>query len=310
MGSGSIVQSGTSQVTLAAPLVVLGLGGLILVAHRLDLLALGDDTATVLGIDVRGTRVVTILLAVLLSATAVTVAGPIGFVGLCAPVIVRLVARKVPGLNRHRVLIPLSGLAGVVVILGADVLLRLLLPGEYGIAVPTGVITTVFGAATLVWLARRLRTPAPRPGRVRPTSSPHLAPRADRHDGPGGAPRRGHGRRAPAGRPAAAHGRRPQLGGGPGGQAGELRARPALPARARGDPRGAALGLAGTVVQAVCRNPLAEPGLLGVTAGAGLGAVAVVLLVPGVGIWGCPLRPPSARWARSRSSTGSRTVAG
>ncbi|MET4223856.1 iron ABC transporter permease [Oerskovia enterophila] len=286
-GSGSIVQSGTSQVALAAPLVVVGLGGLILVAHRLDLLALGDDTATVLGIDVRATRVVTILLAVLLSATAVTVAGPVGFVGLCAPVIVRLVARKVPGLNRHRVLIPLSGIAGVIVILGADVLLRLVLPGTYGVAVPTGVITTVFGAATLVWLARRLRDSGPAAG----TRAAHVRPRTSR--------------RAlvvtavlvaslvAATIAALLLGDRLLLTGDVLNWAADRAGKQVSFVLDQRFPRalaailaGAALGLAGTVVQAVCRNPLAEPGLLGVTAGAGLGAVAVVLLVPGVGIVG------------------------
>ncbi|MGW6005396.1 iron ABC transporter permease [Oerskovia enterophila] len=286
-GSGSIVQSGTSQVALATPLVVVGLGGLILVAHRLDLLALGDDTATVLGIDVRATRVVTILLAVLLSATAVTVAGPVGFVGLCAPVIVRLVARKVPGLNRHRVLIPLSGIAGVIVILGADVLLRLVLPGTYGVAVPTGVITTVFGAATLVWLARRLRDSGPAAG----TRAAHVRPRTSR--------------RAlvvtavlvaslvAATIAALLLGDRLLLTGDVLNWAADRAGKQVSFVLDQRFPRalaailaGAALGLAGTVVQAVCRNPLAEPGLLGVTAGAGLGAVAVVLLVPGVGIVG------------------------
>ncbi|HEX5205558.1 MAG TPA: iron chelate uptake ABC transporter family permease subunit, partial [Actinoplanes sp.] len=48
---------------------------------------------------------------------------------------------------------------------------------------------------------------------------------------------------------------------------------------------GAALALAGAIVQAVCRNPLAEPSLLGVTPGASAGAVAVVLLLPGLGVW-------------------------
>ncbi|MFJ4109206.1 iron ABC transporter permease [Oerskovia enterophila] len=286
-GSGSIVQSGTSQVALAAPLVVVGLGGLILVAHRLDLLALGDDTATVLGIDVRATRVVTILLAVLLSATAVTVAGPVGFVGLCAPVIVRLVARKVPGLNRHRVLIPLSGIAGVIVILGADVLLRLVLPGTYGVAVPTGVITTVFGAATLVWLARRLKDSGPAAG----TRATHVRPRT--------------ARRTlvvttvlvallvTATIAALLLGDRLLLTGDVLNWAADRAGKQVSFVLDQRFPRalaailaGAALGLAGTVVQAVCRNPLAEPGLLGVTAGAGLGAVAVVLLVPGVGIMG------------------------
>ncbi len=48
---------------------------------------------------------------------------------------------------------------------------------------------------------------------------------------------------------------------------------------------GAALALAGAIDQAVCRNPLAEPGLLGVTPGASVGAVAAVVLVPGIGVW-------------------------
>ncbi|GAA1411027.1 iron ABC transporter permease [Oerskovia paurometabola] len=289
-GSGSIVQSGTSQVVLAAPLVVVGLGGLLLVAHRLDLLALGDDTATVLGIDVRATRVVTILLAVLLSATAVTVAGPVGFVGLCAPVVVRLVARKVPGLNRHRVLIPLAGIAGMIVVLGADVLLRLVLPGTYGVAVPTGVITTVFGAVVLVWLARRLKDSGPAAG----TRAAHVRPRG--------------ARRAlvvvtvlvallvAATVAALLLGDRLLLTGDVLNWAADRAGKQVSFVLDQRVPRvlaailaGAALGLAGTVVQAVCRNPLAEPGLLGVTAGAGLGAVGVVLLVPGVGIMGMSL---------------------
>ncbi|OCI30849.1 iron ABC transporter permease [Oerskovia enterophila] len=286
-GSGSIVQSGTSQVALAAPLVVVGLGGLILVAHRLDLLALGDDTATVLGIDVRATRVVTILLAVLLSATAVTVAGPVGFVGLCAPVIVRLVARKVPGLNRHRVLIPLSGIAGVIVILGADVLLRLVLPGTYGVAVPTGVITTVFGAATLVWLARRLKDSGPAAG----TRAAHVRPRTARRTLVVTAVL--VALLVAATIAALLLGDRLLLTGDVLNWAADRAGKQVSFVLDQRFPRalaailaGAALGLAGTVVQAVCRNPLAEPGLLGVTAGAGLGAVAVVLLVPGVGIMG------------------------
>ena len=130
-------------------------------ARRLDILALGDDTAPVLGLDVRRTRVIVTVLAVLLSAAAVTVAGPIGFVGLCAPVIVRLVARVVPGLHRHRLLLPLSGLAGVIIVLGADVLLRAVLGGQAGVDIPTGVVTTLFGAVVLVWLARRLRDAGP-----------------------------------------------------------------------------------------------------------------------------------------------------
>ena len=124
------------------------LAGIVLVlwSRRLDVLALGDDTASVLGLDVRRTRIVTVLLAVLLAALAVTVAGPIGFVGLSAPVIARLVAGRVPGMARHRLLLPLSALAGCVVVLAADVLLRLAVPGVASVAIPTGIVTTLFGA--------------------------------------------------------------------------------------------------------------------------------------------------------------------
>src|SRR3954447_12305247 len=98
-GSGTTVQSGSEQVTHAAPIVGAGVLAVLLLAHRLDVLALGDDPARVLGVDIRRTRVLAVLAAVLLAAIAVTVAGPIGFAGLCAPVIARLVARRVPGLG-------------------------------------------------------------------------------------------------------------------------------------------------------------------------------------------------------------------
>ena len=65
-----------------------------------------------------------LVLAVLLTAAAVTVTGPIGFLGLAAPALVRLAAPYVPQLHRHRALIPISGLVGVAVVLGADVALR------------------------------------------------------------------------------------------------------------------------------------------------------------------------------------------
>ena len=118
----------------------------MLLAGRLDLLALGDDAASVLGLNVRRTRMTTMLVAVLLSAAAVTLAGPIGFVGLSAPVIVRLVGRRVPVLLRHRWLLPASMVTGVVVVVGSDVLLRTVFGPMAGVTVPTGVPTSILGA--------------------------------------------------------------------------------------------------------------------------------------------------------------------
>ena len=286
-GSGTTVQSGTRQVTLAVPLVVVGLAGALLLAHRLDVLGLGDDSARVLGVDVRRTRVVAVVLAVLLAATAVTVAGPIGFVGLCAPVIARLVASRVPGLGRHLLLLPLAGLAGALVVVAADVLLRLVLPPARAIGVPTGVVTTLAGAVVLVWLARRLRDGGPAGSRAR---------------GANGTVRSGRWIASisvilvvalvAAFVGALLLGDRMVLLGdvanwwrGTSGRQVTFVLDQRWPRVLAALLGGATLALAGAVVQAVCRNALAEPSLLGVTPGASVGAIAVVLLLPGIGIW-------------------------
>ncbi|GEK22326.1 iron ABC transporter permease [Cellulomonas xylanilytica] len=285
-GEGSIVQSGTSKVAQAAPAVLLAGIALVLWARRLDVLALGDDTASVLGLDVRRTRIVSVLLAVLLAALAVTVAGPIGFVGLTAPVIARLVAGRVPGLSRHRLLLPLSALAGCVVVLGADVLLRLAVPGVASVAIPTGIVTTLFGASVMVWLARRVRDSGP----TRSTASVGAHPASPR-------------RVALVVTVLAAAvvsalvagfllGDRLLLMGDVTNWFAGVSGRQVSFVLDQRTPRllaallaGAALGLAGTTVQAVARNPLAEPGLLGITGGAGVGAVLAIVLFPGAPFW-------------------------
>ena len=192
--------------------------------------------------------------------------------------IVRLLGRFVPALNRHAVLIPACGLVGALVVIGADAVVRALFGAEAGIAIPTGVVTTIAGAVVLVLLARRLRDAGP-------TRQPPAAGR--RHCAAAGA-----SRSCSLACAALAAGtlllgllaghtwlRTGDIGLWLSGQGPPL-VRFALDERA---PRvvaamvaGAAIALAGTLTQATCRNPLAEPGLLGITAGAGLGAVIVV----------------------------------
>lgn len=276
-GSGSLSQLGLTAFLQAAPVVLAAMGVALLLSRRLDLMALGDDTAAVLGVPVRSTRILGVGLAVLLTAAAVTLAGPIGFVGLCAPVIVRLLGRFVPALNRHAVLIPAAGLVGALLVILADVLVRALLGAEAGIAIPTGVVTTLAGAVVLVLLARRLSDAGP-------TRRPAAA-------GVGVRSRRRFLLVLLAGAALAAG--TLVLGllvGSTMLRTGDI----ALWLRGQGPPlvrfalderaprvvaamvAGAAIALAGTLTQASSRNPLAEPGLLGITAGAGLGAVVVV----------------------------------
>ncbi|CAM5236919.1 Vitamin B12 import system permease protein BtuC [Streptomyces violaceorubidus] len=103
---GSIGQNGFDGVLQMLPIALIGLAGLMLMARRADALALGEDAARGLGVPVRATRVTVVVLAALLSAAAVTLAGPIGFVGLCAPALVRPLARRFRGFTRSRTAMP------------------------------------------------------------------------------------------------------------------------------------------------------------------------------------------------------------
>ncbi|MGW2626200.1 iron ABC transporter permease [Micromonospora taraxaci] len=285
-GNGSLVQSDLTALTQLAPVIVGAALVLVLLGHRLDILALGDDTATVLGLDVRRTRLTVMVLAVLLSAAAVTLTGPVGFVGLCAPVIVRLLAPVVPGVHRHRVLLPLSGIAGVIIVLGSDVLLRAVMGGQAGVDIPTGVVTTLFGAAILIWLARRHRDAGP----TRRPPGGHAAVRSAAFH------------RGVVAITAVVTISAVTVGmlvgdtwvllgdvvnwiNGSTGPAYTFVLDQRWPRVAAAVLAGAALAVAGTTVQAVCRNPLAEPGILGITAGAGLGAVSLLTFVPLAGVW-------------------------
>ena len=279
-GNGTLAQTGMGSVLQLGPIVLLAVAVLLAFSRRFDLMALGDDHATVLGVRVRRMRFGGILVAVLLSATAVTVAGPIGFVGLAAPAIVRLISVRVRGMQRHALLIPAAAVMGVVIVLGADVLLRLAFGGQAAVEVPTGVVTTIFGAVFLVALALRAR--------------------AASEAGTGfvvgaGLSRRGRGfviASSVVVLVALAFaslllGDAKLLGGdvlnwltGQAGPLVEFVMNTRAPRVAAAILAGAALALAGTVVQAVSRNPLAEPAILGVTGGAGVGAVLVITFWP------------------------------
>lgn len=283
-GSGSLTQLDLDGVARIGPVVVVGLAAALLLSRRLDLLALGDDTARVLGVRVVATRVVGTLLAVLLAASAVALAGPLGFIGLCAPALVRLAGRVAPVLRRHVVLLPASGLAGAIIVLAAECVMRTLLGAEGALTVPTGVATTLLGAAVLIAMARRASDAGPtrRPAAAR-TGGHHSRLRfvlvtsllvgvlvAAALLG------------LMAGYTWLLTGDLVNWARGAAVPVVEFAMDERTPRVAAALAGGAALALAGTVVQAVCRNPLAEPGLLGITGGAGLGAVVLVVSTAGV----------------------------
>lgn len=273
-GSGSLSQLGMTAFLYAAPVVVGSTVCAVLIARRLDLLGVGDDHAAVLGVPVRTTRAIGTLLAVLLTAAAVTLAGPIGFVGLGAPVIVRLLGRRVPGLHRHALLVPGSGLAGALIVLLADVGIRAALGPDGAAAIPTGVTTTMAGALLLVFLARGSRDSGPT--RQPPSAVVTARTRA-----------RFLAVLVTCGALAVTTLVLGLLAGSTWLRTGDI----VLWLQGDGSPlvsfaldergprvvaalvAGAAIALSGALVQATSRNPLAEPGILGITGGAGLGAV-------------------------------------
>ncbi|MEU4982895.1 siderophore ABC transporter permease CdtC [Streptomyces sp. NPDC021969] len=282
---GSIAQNGFDGILQMLPIALIGLVGLMLTARRVDALALGDDAARGLGVPVRATRVTAVVLAALLSAAAVTLAGPIGFVGLCAPALVRPLARRFRGFARSRTAMPAAALTGAALVLGSDVLLRALIADDRSVSVPTGVVTSLVGAVFLVAMALRVRDTAGAgaPDRLRiPSRAVFLATVAvlvvvlvglviaavlvgDSKLLLGDVVNWAQGR---AGRTVSF----------------VLDTRVPRVLAALG--AGAALALAGTLVQAVTRNPLAEPNVLGVTGGGALGAVILVTTVPAAGTWG------------------------
>ncbi|WP_447652646.1 iron ABC transporter permease [Microbacterium sufflavum] len=276
-GSGSLSQLGLTAFLQAAPVVVVVTVLALVLARRLDILALGDDTASSLGVPIRSTRAIGILLAVTLTAVSVTLAGPMGFVGLCAPVLARLLSRVVPSLNRHLLLIPAAGLLGAIVVILADALLRALIGAEAAILIPTGVATTLLGAIVLVLMARRLRDAGPtrEPPRVRFGVRSRVRFRVTLVVvalGVAGVLLLG------------------LLAGHTWLLTGDialwLQGQAAPPIAFALDERaprvvaavvaGGALALSGTLIQGVSRNPLADPSILGVTGGGGLGAVLVI----------------------------------
>ncbi len=144
---GRLAGGGWHDVLVLLPYAVASWAVLLTQRRVLDVLAVGDDEAATLGINVRRTRLVVIVAASLGTAAAVSVSGLIGFVGIIVPHAVRLLAGR-----SHRVVLPLSVLFGGAFLCASDLLARTIAtPDE----IPIGVITAFFGAPFFVLILRR-----------------------------------------------------------------------------------------------------------------------------------------------------------
>ncbi|MFB8275520.1 FecCD family ABC transporter permease [Nocardia colli] len=149
---GSLNGATWDSVTIVAILTAVGVAAAILIAPRLDLLALGEASARHLGVDVERLRRNVILVVAILATAGVAFTGIVLFVGLIVPHLVRMLVGPA-----HRVLIPLSAILGAVVLLAADVAARSLV---HNADLPLGMLTSLIGGPFFFWLLRRTRARA------------------------------------------------------------------------------------------------------------------------------------------------------
>ena len=146
--AGSVADRPPETLTSVLPFIVAGLVIALLCARPLNALALGEDSATSLGARVGLVRGVSLLAIMLLCGGAVAAAGPIAFIGLMIPHVVRWIIGP-----DQRWIIVYTMLLAPVLLIGSDVLGRFLVSGE----LPVGIVTAFVGAPILIILVRRER---------------------------------------------------------------------------------------------------------------------------------------------------------
>lgn len=283
-GSGTLVQNDWSGVAYAWPWVV-GITILALILSRQwDMLELDESTASSLGQRVGLARAGGLIIAVLLAAVIVSVIGPIGFVGLVAPHLVRL-----SGVRSNRLLLPGVFVWGAALLVGADVLAKMV--HNSSMELPTGAVMAIIGAPWLIWLVLTRMKAANGSGMSSSMST--------------GAPSRRFafgpmavlfsvvtialillstmfgGLRIPLADLL------PSLFQSDGLFSAVIQLR--IPRTLVAAGAGAALAISGVLIQMAVRNPLADASIVGVSSGAGLGAMMVIILWPGLPIYLLPI---------------------
>jgi len=143
---GNLSLPGWKQLLFPLPIIAAGTLVLHRMRWRLNVLSMSDDEARSLGLDVRREKLLVVLLAALITAAAVSVAGIIGWIGLIVPHLVRMMV----GAENRRVL-PLSAALGAAFLLAADDVTRSLAAFE----IPVGVFTSLIGIPVFIVLLRR-----------------------------------------------------------------------------------------------------------------------------------------------------------
>jgi len=272
-GAGALAQNNWGGVLYLAPRLGLGLAAAAVLARALAVLDLDDVNARNLGVSLKYVRAASLAVAVFVTACVVAQLGIIGFVGLAAPAIMRLAGARTLAAR-----LCWAPVFGALLLAVTDQVLQHL-TGASAALIPTGATTAVLGAPLLLWLIPRLAL-------SRTTPPAQSADPEQRH----AAPRR---LIAWAGMLALAMaGIALLIGQGADGWTWPLVDAWAdtgvwrLPRVLAAGAAGAMLALAGAVIQRVSGNPMASPEVLGITAGTGLGLLALIWFVPAAGTLG------------------------
>ena len=145
---GSAADASWSSVRGLALYVALGIAILLVLARAIDVLALGEDTAAGMGVDVARVALGVYVAGALLAAGTVAAAGLVGFVGLLVPHLVRMA-----GARTHRAIIAAAALAGAALVVLADLVARVALPPN---ELPLGAVTAILGVPFFLARLRRL----------------------------------------------------------------------------------------------------------------------------------------------------------
>ena len=140
---GRLSTSGWAEVAVLTPYVVVGVTVMLLHRRLLDVLAVGEEEAGMLGVNPQRVRLIVVIAATMTTAAAVAVSGLIGFVGIIVPHTVRLLV----GVS-YRVILPVAVIGGAAFLVLADLVARTVLsPAE----IPIGVVTAFVGARSSPW---------------------------------------------------------------------------------------------------------------------------------------------------------------
>jgi iron complex transport system permease protein len=143
---GSLQRADGATLARVAPFLVVGLVLALLLARPLNALALGDDAGKALGAHLGRTRLLSLLAVTLLAGAATAAVGPLVFVGLAVPHMVRAITGP-----DQRWMLPYCAVLAPTLLLAADVLGRVIAPEE----IDVGVVTALLGAPVFIWLVRR-----------------------------------------------------------------------------------------------------------------------------------------------------------